>query len=93
MYPVNSIGFNVRNKKFLYTAGSEGNLFFWDYEAKNKVKSFHFNNVPISATKMSPDGNFLAYALGYDWHKGYEGMDSSKPRLCVHYVKDAELKY
>jgi hypothetical protein len=42
---------------------------------------------------MSPDGLFLAYALGYDWHKGIEGADSCKPRICIHAIKDEELKY
>ena len=43
MFPVNTVGFNPRNDKFLYTAGSDGNMYFWDYQAKNKTKSFNFN--------------------------------------------------
>lgn len=43
MYPVNSIGFNSRNDKFLYTAGGDGNMYFWDFDAKNKITSFNLN--------------------------------------------------
>jgi len=32
MYPVNAIGFNPRYDKFMYTAGGDGNMFFWDFE-------------------------------------------------------------
>jgi len=32
MFPVNAIGFNSRNKKYLFTAGAEGNIFYWDYD-------------------------------------------------------------
>lgn len=41
---------------------------------------------------MSPDGNFLAYSTGNDWHKGEEGKDI-KNAIFVHLVKDNELKY
>lgn len=40
MFPVNAIGFNPRFKKFVYTSGAEGNTYFWDYEAKNKITTF-----------------------------------------------------
>lgn len=32
MYPVNIIGFCNRNDKFLFTAGGDGNMYFWDYD-------------------------------------------------------------
>ena len=41
MYPVNCVGFNPRNDKFLYTAGGEGNMYYWDFDAKNKITSFN----------------------------------------------------
>lgn len=43
MYVTNSIGFNPRYESFVFTAGSEGKMYFWDIEKKNKIKSFAFN--------------------------------------------------
>lgn len=68
-------------------------MYFWDYEVKNKIKSFTFLDQPVSCTKISDDGLFLAYCLGYDWHKGVESANSyNKPKIVVHYIRDNELK-
>lgn len=34
-----------------------------------------FTNLPVTKMKTSPDGQFLAYALGYDWQEGVWGME------------------
>lgn len=34
----------------------------------------------------------MAYALGYDWSMGLEGMFKYQPKLCVHYIEEDELK-
>ena len=93
LYPVHGIGFHPKAKNFVYTAGGEGNIFFWDYQAKNKIVGFNYKNTPVTKTKMAPDGACLAYALGYDWAKGIEGYMSHKPKLCVHIMADNELMY
>lgn len=31
MYPVNSISFNSRHKKWFMTGGADGNMQYWDY--------------------------------------------------------------
>ena len=70
-------------------------MFFWDFEAKNKIKSFHFGTVnPVSAGSIDASGHFLAYSLGYDWHEGIQGANKySKPKIVVHQIQDNELKY
>ena len=94
LLPVHSIGFHPNSKSFVYTAGGDGVLNFWDHEAKNKIKTFSFKGVPVNRVKISDDGQLIAYALGYDWQKGIWGMDPSmKPRICVHVMVDSELKY
>ena len=70
MFPVNTIGFNPRNEKFLYTGGGDGNLYFWDYNARNKIRSFHLSSQAVSVAKIDPTGFYIAYAIGYDWHEG-----------------------
>lgn len=42
MYQVNSMGFNTRNENFIYTAGADGKLQFWDLKSRNKIKAFDF---------------------------------------------------
>jgi hypothetical protein len=56
MFPVNFIGFNKRYDKYVYTAGSEGNMFFWDYNEKNKSKSFNFSGRPVCAAALDSTG-------------------------------------
>lgn len=92
-FPVNSVQFNSRNPKFMMTAGAEGQMVFWDYEAKNKIKTFQYSAMPIVTSKMSPDGKFLAYALGNDFSKGPESYSMNiQNKLCVHSIPDNELK-
>jgi mRNA export factor len=52
------------------TGGSDGFLHFWNYELKNKIKSFNFGGIPVCAAKINPQGDMLAYGLGNDWHIG-----------------------
>jgi mRNA export factor len=52
------------------TAGSDGFMHFWDYEVKNKIKSFSYLGIPICHAKVSPSGEMVAYGLGNDWHIG-----------------------
>jgi len=52
------------------TAGADGGMHFWDYEAKNKIKTLNYAGNPISAAKVSPKGDMIAYGLGNDWHLG-----------------------
>mmetsp|Transcript_7763 Transcript_7763/g.7007 ORF Transcript_7763/g.7007 Transcript_7763/m.7007 type:complete len:95 (+) Transcript_7763:650-934(+) len=43
LFPVHAVGFHPKVKNFLYTAGGDGNLYFWDFGAKNKIKGFNFS--------------------------------------------------
>jgi hypothetical protein len=55
------------------TGGSDGFLHLWNYELKNKIKSFNFGGIPVCVAKINPQGDMLAYGLGNDWHIGEEG--------------------
>jgi len=93
LYPVHAIGFHPKSKNYVFTAGGEGNIFFWDYGQKNKITGFNYKGVPVTRAKMSPDGSLLAYSLGYDWAKGIEGYMSHKPKICAHIMQENELVY
>lgn len=93
LYPVHSLGFNPRSSDFLFTAGGDGNLIFWDFTAKNKINSLGFNGVPVTKARVDPTGNLCAYALGYDWAQGIEGYGKFKTKLGCHVIQNDELKY
>jgi len=94
LLPVHSIGFHPNSRCFVYTAGGDGMINFWDHEAKNKIKTLSFKGVPVNRVKISDDGLLMAYSLGYDWQKGIWGMDPAvKPKVCVHVMAENELKY
>lgn len=93
LYPVHSMGFNSRSQDFLFTAGGDGNLVFWDYVQKNKINGHSFNGVPVTKARLDPTGNLCAYALGYDWAQGVEGYGKYKTKICCHIVQNDELKY
>jgi len=59
----------------LLTAGGEGQIIFWDYNVKNKIRTFNCNSLPVTAAKISQDGSMVAYSLGYDFSKGAEGYN------------------
>ena len=52
------------------TCGSDGNLNFWDFNVRNKIKSLVFAGNPVCHAKVSPLGDYIAYGLGNDWHLG-----------------------
>lgn len=94
LYPVHSIGFHPNSRGFVYTAGGDGVINFWDQDAKNKIKSFNFKGSPVNRVRISDDGQLMVYALGYDWQKGIWGLDPNmKPRIFVHGITENELKY
>ena len=94
MYEVSKCGFNGRSDHFLYTAGGDGMLIFWDLKAKNKVTSININN-PITASCINNNGMYIAIATGYDWSKGVWGLGevNYKPRIGIRMIGDNELVY
>lgn len=44
-----------------------------------KIKAFERFKLtcPVSAISMAPKGNFIFYALSYDWSKGAENNNTS----------------
>lgn len=93
LYPVNSSGFSPAYENWYMTAGSDGVMSFWDYKARNKIKSFTYSGNPVCAAKVAPSGNMVAYALGNDWHLGEEGLNKWQNKIGCHMVADNETKF
>lgn len=69
LYPTNTSCFNPFLECWFVTGGSDGTMSFWDYKARNKIRSFMFNN-PVCCAQVSSNGKMVAYSLGNDWHIG-----------------------
>ncbi|KAI8326501.1 WD40 repeat-like protein [Martensiomyces pterosporus] len=92
VYAVNSISHHQGFGTFV-TAGSDGSFVFWDKDARQKLKSYTGVGGPILSTAFNGDGKILAYAIGYDWSKGYQhNTDSVKNTILLHAVAEDDVK-
>ena len=71
VFTVNGIAFNVQYNTFA-TYGSDGAIIVWNKDTKSKYKSSKKFPAPFTAASFTEDGKLLAYAIGYDWSKGFE---------------------
>ncbi|KAI9829021.1 MAG: RNA export factor gle2 [Thelocarpon impressellum] len=94
VFSVNAISFHPVHGTFS-TAGSDGTFHFWDKDAKHRLKGYPQVGGTIPATAFNRNGSIFAYAVSYDWSKGYSsntpqyvtkvmmhgvGPDEAKPR-------------
>jgi WD40 repeat protein len=62
-------------------------MIFWDLEQKNKIKDFSYLGQPVTKSKVSPNGMYVAYALGNDWTEGVWSLEKRlQPKVAVHVV-------
>jgi mRNA export factor len=92
VYSVNAISFHPIHGTFS-TAGSDGTFSFWDKEKHSKLRGFPSAGATISATAFSGDGGVFAYAVSYDWSKGFSGNSAQHPnKVMLHTVVGDECK-
>ncbi|KAL9938781.1 hypothetical protein V8E36_002500 [Tilletia maclaganii] len=92
LYAVNAISFHPVYGTFS-TAGSDGTINFWDKDSKTRLKNFDAKGGSIPATAFNRDGNIFAYAVSYDWHKGYGHHTPQHPnQIMLHACKDEEVR-
>ncbi|KAJ4133486.1 RNA export factor gle2 [Fusarium equiseti] len=92
VYAVNDISFHPVHGTFS-TAGSDGTFHFWDKDAKHRLKGYPNVGGSITATTFNKNGNIFAYAVGYDWAKGYQHNTQSYPiKVMLHPVNNDECK-
>jgi mRNA export factor len=73
VWAINGFAFNTSYGTFC-SYGADGIYTTWDKDEKQKLRSSGDFGMPIVAADFSEDGVFLAYAIGYDWNKGAEGL-------------------
>ncbi|KAG6003746.1 RNA export factor gle2 [Claviceps maximensis] len=92
VHAVNDISFHPVHGTFS-TAGSDGTFHFWDKDAKHRLKGYPNVGGSITATTFSKTGDIFAYAVGYDWSKGYQHNTQSYPiKVMLHPVTNDECK-
>lgn len=77
----------------LSTAGADGTFHFWDTDAKHRLKGFNPVGGTISATAFNRTGSIFAYAVSYDWSKGYQQNNQQYPNMVkFHPTQEEEVK-
>lgn len=92
VYAVNAISFHPQHGTFS-TAGSDGTFHFWDKDAKHRLKGYPEVGGTIAATEFNRSGNIFAYAVSYDWSKGYMyNNPQTLNKIMLHPVVGDECK-
>ncbi|KAM6496265.1 Poly(A)+ RNA export protein [Amanita muscaria] len=92
VYPINDISFHPIQGTFT-TCSSDGNIYFWDKDARMRKGGLSPASGPITSTTFNRNGSILAYALSYDWHKGHSGMTADIPnKIFLHKCKDDAIR-
>ena len=92
VFAVNAISFHPQHGTFS-TAGSDGTFHFWDKDAKHRLKGYPEVGGTIAATDFNRNGSIFAYAVSYDWSKGYAFNTAQTPnKIMLHPVQGDECK-
>ncbi|SHO77051.1 Similar to S.cerevisiae protein GLE2 (RNA export factor associated with the nuclear pore complex (NPC)) [Malassezia sympodialis ATCC 42132] len=104
LFPVNAIVFNAQGT--FATGGGDGSISFWCKASRTRLKTFETkgtamapkelfktnpNRLPVTAIAFNADASIFAYALGYDWHKGYQGA-TNEAHVFIHPVNPEDIK-
>lgn len=79
------------------TAGGDGTYSFWDKDSKQRLKAMNKHpqiQLPISAGAFNRDGTIYAYALSYDWSRGFAEYNpqTAKNTIMLHPLHDSEVQ-
>uniref|UniRef100_A0A1B0ACE9 mRNA export factor n=1 Tax=Glossina pallidipes TaxID=7398 RepID=A0A1B0ACE9_GLOPL len=81
IYAINDMAFHPIHGT-LVTVGSDGTFCFWDIDGCKRLKISEQMDQAITKCSLNANGQIFAYALGYDWSKGYEYFNSiKKPQI------------
>ncbi|KAK4169246.1 WD40-repeat-containing domain protein [Cladorrhinum sp. PSN259] len=92
VYSVNAVAYSPVNKDVLATVGSDGIFTFWDVSSRSRLRGFPSAGGSLTAAGFNRDGTMFAYAVGYDWSKGYTGNTADYPKKLMLHKIDPALK-
>ncbi|SGY32640.1 BQ5605_C002g01391 [Microbotryum silenes-dioicae] len=93
VYAINEISFHPLGT--FSTAGSDGVINMWDHTSRTRLKTWTLNEGSVTATDFSRTGQYLAYAISYDWSKGHNGngeLSNSGTSISQNFVHDLGRK-
>ncbi len=89
IYAVNAVSFSPAHDDIFATGGSDGTFVVWDVVRRSRLRTFPKVSGPVTAMTFSRDGMTLAYAIGYDWAKGYQHSTAGpEKKIVVHCFKE-----
>lgn len=92
MWTINDISVHPIHGTFS-TCGSDGTFQFWDNETKCRLNLYPRVEGQISATAFNGNGSLFAYAVSYDWSKGYLFNTPDLPnKIMLHPVVEDDCK-
>lgn len=92
VYAVHDISWHPVHGTFS-TAGSDGTFHFWDKDAKHRLKGYPDVKGPIVSTSFNHTGNIFAYAISYDWSRGFSAHSAdTQVKIMLHPVIGDECK-
>ncbi|XP_077495628.1 ribonucleic acid export 1 [Amblyomma americanum] len=91
IFAVNDIAFHPVHMT-LATVGSDGKFSFWDKDARTKLKTSEQMEQPVTRCCFNARGEIFAYAVSYDWSKGYEFHNPQKKNYIFLHSCFEELK-
>lgn len=72
---------------------------FWDKDSKQRLKAMQKSTygtepAPITCGSFNADGSIFAYALSYDWSKGFQNYNPQQMQNWVHLhgTQEAEVR-
>ena len=94
IHSINDISFHPKHSTTFSTAGSDGKFIFWQQKLKKKLKASPFVGGSITSTGFNSTGDLFAYAVSYDWSKGYKYNHPGYPiSVKVHKVIESDVTY
>ena len=93
VWPVN----HIRSTRFgtFASCGADGLYNFWDKTSKQRLKvrsGVQQGSAPITAIAINSASTILAYAEGYDWHKGSAHANAfGQPKLSLYAIPPKDV--
>ncbi|KAL2015110.1 hypothetical protein VTK56DRAFT_6297 [Thermocarpiscus australiensis] len=92
VYAVNAVAFSPTQRDVLATAGGDGTLSIWDIRNRHRLLALPKAGGSLTALAFNRDASALAYAVGYDWARGYAGNEANYPRRVMLHPTEGKLK-
>jgi hypothetical protein len=70
--------------------GDPSIIYFTAQKNGDKIKNYKLKS-PVTAAKISPNGQFMAYAVGNDWAGGINSMCKYEPKILVHVLLEEDI--